>query len=289
MKFPISLFRGAGATGHVFLLNGGKTNDKGLAYSGLIGPMTTVAVVPTVPQILDFSVEAISSDKQKLTVAGSVTITLILATAVKSFDFTVANNGQYVNANEWTRLLHSLVTEQVLEPIRTKASTSKIEEALKAQKEFGDSVLEALQKATTVTGKGITFVSCSISDVEATDNQVADAIGAKDKELMLTEADKARHDRRTEASKNDRALKTYEAQTLLALEEERKNLIEKQSDNKKAEADADADVIKKKLAALNETDAGKVLSSALLEFAKNGRVGTLNIGPELFTAMQQSK
>ena len=289
MKSPIYLFRGAGATGHVFLLKNGSTDNKGLAYSGFVGPMKTVAVVPTVPQIFDFSVDALSTDKQKLTVAGSITATLDPESAVKNFDFTVTRTGQYVNANEWTRLLRSLVTEQVLEPIRTKASASKIEDAIKQQKEFGEAVMTAVEKLALLTGKGITVVSCSISDVEANDSQVADAIGSKEKELMLTDADKARHDRRAKASENERALKTYESKTLLALEAERKNLIEKQSANKKDEADADAEVIKKKLAAFIDVDPGKILGFSLTELAKAGRVGTLNIGPELFTAMQQIK
>ena len=51
----ITLFRSAGATGHVFFLKNGRTRDMGLAYSGFIGPMTTVAIVPTTPQILNFA------------------------------------------------------------------------------------------------------------------------------------------------------------------------------------------------------------------------------------------
>ena len=70
-------FRGARATGHVFFLNRGRARNKGLAFSGYVGPMTTVAVVPTTPQILDFSVQARTQDKQTIIVTGNVKVALV--------------------------------------------------------------------------------------------------------------------------------------------------------------------------------------------------------------------
>src|SRR5687767_3977573 len=85
----ISFFRKAGATGHVFHLASGKVADKGVAHSGIVGPLTTVAVVPTVPQIFPFSIDAQTLDKQDVTVDGNLTVTLVPGTAITKFDFTV--------------------------------------------------------------------------------------------------------------------------------------------------------------------------------------------------------
>lgn len=97
----VKLFSGAGATGHVFFLRNGKLINKGIAYSGLIGPMTTPAVVPTTPVILDFSVETRTLDKQHITVVGNVKVSLQPNQAVSKFDFTVTPNGVYIN--EWQK------------------------------------------------------------------------------------------------------------------------------------------------------------------------------------------
>src|SRR5215210_7413183 len=133
------LFRSAGATGHVFLVKNGRTANKGLAYSGLIGPLTTVAVVPTTPRILDFAVEARTSDKQRIVVTGNVKVTLDPRQAVRSFDFTVvAANGSYRAA--WEKMLHEIVIARVLAPIRTKAQTLDVEAATQSHTSFEDAL-----------------------------------------------------------------------------------------------------------------------------------------------------
>ena len=224
---------------------------------------------------------------QKLVIAGSVTVNFDPQSAVKNFDFTVDNDGAYLNAAEWSRILRSLVAEQVMEPIRTKATELEVANAVKSHKDFGTTVTDALTKLATLTEKGIKVISCSITKVEPDDNKISESIGSKEKETILTAADSNRHERALKASGNERAIKEFEAATVLKLEQDRATLIEQQSTNKKAEATAEAEALKIKLAAFDGVDAGKILGLALIELAKSGRVGTLNIGPEIFTAMQQ--
>jgi len=284
----VRLFRSAGANGHVFLLKNGRTIDKGLAYSGFVGPMSTVAVVPTTPQILDFAVDARTGDKQDIVVSGNVKVTLEPAQAVKSFDFTVnAANGSYRAA--WQKTLHEIVLARVLAPIRTKARTLDVEAATQSHTEFETALRAGLGSPAedTLVRKGIVIESCSIAKVEADDDEVAAAIGAQERQMMLTAADRALHERRLKAAGNDRAVKTYESETAKTLEQERAKLIDAQSANKQKEAEAEAAAAARRLEPFADVPAGTLLGASLMKMAESGRVGNLSIVPEMLAALNQ--
>ena len=225
----ISLFRSAGATGHVFFLKNGRVADKGLAYSGFIGPKTTVAVVPTTPQILNFAIDAQTKDKQSVVVQGNLTVTLVPQTAISRFDFTVdTRNGGYLG--NWVQVLNAKVIERVLRAVLNKVKELDVEDATRSQKEVEDAVTEALGR-DAFAQDGITVDSCSIPKIEPADEEVEEAIGAQERQTMLTEADKALHGRRMKASENERTVKQYEADTKLELEKKQGKLLDEQAKN----------------------------------------------------------
>ena len=279
-------FRGAGAAGMVFLLNNGERKNKGLAYSGILGPYTTVAVVPTVSRIIPFSVSTRSKDEQAVTVTGELEITLDPDTVVSKFDFTVNNSGGYTG--DWEEALRSLVIAQILKPVHTKAGELDVKDAVKSMAVFETTIVSsgASTQKDLLAEKGIKLVSASVKKVEADDAELSRALGATEKQGLLTTADAAVHGRRSKAAENDRSLKQYEAQTVQALEEDRKKLIEFQITNDKLKADADVENQQKRLALYKDIEPGKLLAVSLMDFAGNGNVGTLNIGPELLTAIQ---
>lgn len=279
----ITLFRKAGATGHVFLLRDGKVFDKGLAHSGLIGPTTTVAVVPTTPQILSFAIEAKTLDKQSVEVEGDVTVTLDPGVVVSKLDFTVdAKSGGYLGT--WNAILNAKVIERVTRAVLGEVKKFDVEAVTHSQKEIEDAVTAALG-ADVFSADGITIKSCSIPKVTPTDEDVAEAIGAQERQAMLTTADKAVHGRRLKASQNERAVKQYEAGTKLALEKEQTALLGEQAKNEQTKAETDAKAMDTRLKPLKDADAGKILGAALMEMAKGGRIGNLAIGPELLAAL----
>ncbi len=280
----IRLFRRAGTTGHVFFLKNGATEDKGLAYSGFIGPKTAVAVVPTTSQILDFSVETRTADKQAVTVTGNLKVALSPAEAVAKFDFTV-NTADGAYLSPWEQMLRAVVIEHVLAPIHETAKTLTVEAAMSAHARFETAITAALSAATVLAQKGISIESCSTMKIEPRDNEVTASIGSKERQAMLTASDLALHTRRLKASDNDRAVKTFESQTALKLEEERAKLVAQQSENKQQEAEADAKATKTRLSALEGASGGKVLGAAIMKMAETGRVGNLSIVPELLTAL----
>ena len=144
------LFRGAGATGYVFFRKGGELIDKGLAYSGLISPWTIVALVPTTPQIFNFSVDALTQDRQRLTVSGSLTLKLAPAAVVNAFDFTVDPNRGGFTGN-WMQVLNALVTERVVSAVSQKVRTFDVAAAIVAMSEIEDAVREHPRRVVVVS------------------------------------------------------------------------------------------------------------------------------------------
>lgn len=283
----IRMFRTASATGHVFLVGGGRFNDKGLAYSGLIGPRTTVAVVPTTPQILNFAIEAKTKDKQDVEVSGAVTVTLNPKVAVTRLDFTVdAKRGGYVG--DWSNVLNAKVTERVLRAVLAKVKEYTVAEATSAQKSVEDAVTAALG-SNAFAEDGVTINSCSIPKIEPTDEDIGEAIGSKERQEMLVQSDAALHDRRLKAAANERAVKQYEVDTRLELERKTATLLEEQGKNRQKEAEIDAKATATRLEPLQALEPGMLLGAALMEGFKGGRVGSIVVGPELLGALNQKK
>lgn len=139
--------------------------------------------------------------------------------------------------------------------------------------------------SNTFEDDGITIGSCSIPKIEPTDEEVADAIGAKERQGMLTEADKALHNRRLEAALNERAVKEYEAGTKLELEKKQGILLNEQAKNKKKEAETDAEATKIRFEPLKDVESGKLLGAAIMDAAKSGRLGNLAITSEFLAAI----
>lgn len=281
----IKFFRGAGATGNVFFLSGGKATDKGLAYSGVVWPWDIVAVIPTTAQVLDFDIDARTMDKQSINVAGNIKVTFDPTVAISKFDFTVNQQGAYLS--QWQGALRAFVIEQVFAPIREMAKSVDVGIAILSHSGFENTVKASMAASgSPFAGLGIKFESCSISKVEA-DEEVAETIGSKERQAMLEGSDKAMHERRLKGVTNDRAIKEFEAGTKLELEKKQSALLDEQAKNKEKEATADARATEIRLAPLKEVESGKLLGAAIMDAAKNGRLTNLSITSEFLAAVGQ--
>lgn len=277
----LKLFRSAGATGHVFFLNKGEITNKGLAYSGLVSPWTIVAVVPTTPQIFNFSVDALTKDKQQVTVSGSLTLSLDPSAVVRKFDFTVDTSRGGFTGN-WNQVLNTLVNERIVRAMNEKVRTYKVADVILAMNELEAAVMGEFV-ADTPELNGVIVTSCSIPSIEA-DEEIGETLGATEREAMLAAADKARHDRRIKAVENDRAVKELEAQTALGLEKDRAKLVAEKGKNQENEAKADAKATEIRMGALKDVEAGVLLGAALFAAADKGKLGSIAITSEFLAA-----
>ncbi|HSI21177.1 MAG TPA: SPFH domain-containing protein [Verrucomicrobiae bacterium] len=282
----ISMFRYAGATGHVFTRSGGSFANRGIGWGGLIGPTTTVAVVPTTSQIVHFSLEVHTSDKQQVRVTGSVQVQLEPVSASKAFDFTVnPRNGQYEQA--WQPDLQAIVTEQVLGPIRKTAANLDVASAVSSQFVFETDLQEHMNKGNSaLASKGIAVSNCSVAVVTPVNTEVGKALGASEREKLLMTADMALHERRSQSATNERALKEYEAATKLALEEKRAELVTKQGENRVAEAKSEAEANEIRLKPLTDMNPSQAMAAALLTAAEKGSLNNVSLTTDLLAVLR---
>lgn len=276
-------FRSTSASGHVFFVKNGERHDKGLAFSTIIGPNTTVAVVPTTSQVIDFAISALTEDKQRVTVTGNVTVLLVPEIAAGNFDFTIdVRTGG--DAGDWNEKLKTLIIDHAVRAVQQKARTFDVEDATLAQAEVEDAIITELSN-DVIKNRGITVSSCSIRKIDP-EKEVAEAIGAPERLALLTKGDDALHERRLAAAGNDRTVRQFESATKLQLEADRTALIEKTGENDKKAATHAAQATDERLRPYKDLEPGKLVGVALIQMAEHG-VENITIGPELLGALKQ--
>ena len=279
------MFRSAGATGHVLTRSGGKTQSRGLGWSGIIGPTTIIAVVPTTTQLIPFSVDAYGLDQLVVRVTGSSQGTLDPNKVQSTFDFTVDRfTGSY--DQQWATGLQALITEQVLGPIRKSAEGMDVATAVKSQAAFAEALQAQLSQSKSLTEKGINVTASSVGTVDAANSDVAKAIGAEQRERLLTGADAATHKRRIKAAENARAVQTYEAETKLKLEQANANLISQQGKNKIEVAKAEAEATELRLRPLTAMNPATTMAAALMTAAEKGNLGNVSLTTDLLALLR---
>lgn len=278
------LFQSSGSTGRVFFFKKGICKDMGLAYSGLIGPTTTVAVVPTTLQIVQFAIPCKTQDKQNVTVKGCITVTFIPETAVSKFNFTVdSENGGYIG--DWVQILNAMVTEHVTRAVHKYVKDFDVEEAVHLNKEnVENGVTSAL--GGIFTNDGIVVHSCSIPEIRPSDSDIVTAIGSKQRQEILTDSDAALHERQMKAAIAERELKQYELSTKHELEAQKAALIQAEAVNIKAQAEATAAAIKIRISSLAGVPSSRLLAMGLMEASENGNLNNLTITTEFLQLLK---
>ena len=279
------LFRSAGTTGHVFTVSAASARSRGVGWSGWIGPRTLLAVIPTIPQMIYFSQEVYSKDRQLARVSGCVQVMLQPEVVRNTFDFTVNRFRGSYDAN-WQADLNAVIVEQTLSPIRETARRLTLVEAVLAQAEFEISLQRAIAGSGGVLeSRGITVAACNITQVAPANADLAEAVGAAEREGILTEADTARSRRRQEAAANERGLKQYEAETQLKLEEARAALVEMKGENDVAAAGFEARAIEARMAPLTAIKPGSSMAAALILSAEKGALSNVALTTDLLTVL----
>ncbi len=279
------LFRSAGTTGQVFTISGKTPRNRGIGWSGWIGPTTVLAVVPTIPQVIHFSQEVYTQDRQMVRVTGNVQVQLQPEVVRSVFDFTVNRYKGNYEAN-WQADLQSILVEQTLSPIREAARVRTLADAVVSQAQF-EALLQAAIAAQggVLANRGIQVTNCSISQVAPAHSDLAEAVGAVEREKLLAEADSARSRRRQEAAANERSLKQYEAETRLKLEEARAALVAQQGENDVAAAGYEARATDTRLAPMAAMQPASSMAAALILSAEKGALSNVSLTTDLLTIL----
>ena len=239
-------FNFAGPNDFVALVRGGSEVATGKGLAGFLRPSTSVAVVPLGVKVVNFQVTERSQDGQQVTVVGELAVSYVPEMREK-FDFSVfRENGQY--RNDPTAEIEDQVRIAVRNPLRVTLATmtldqlatngvAQLEEVLST--EVADKSSQLMRR---LQANEIAVQSASVQSALPSDNKVAAAFGAEQREDLLAKQDKAVADRRQKAAESDRSIREFEEATALKLVKKQAQRVDEEGKNvvKRAEAEATA-------------------------------------------------
>jgi regulator of protease activity HflC (stomatin/prohibitin superfamily) len=285
---PFTFFKSAGPNDFVAFTRAGRERKTGRGLAGFLLPGTSVVVVPLGVKTVNFAVSERTKDNQLVEVTGELVV-VNTADMRKYFDFSVEpENGMY--RNDPTVAIEDQVRIAVRTPIRAMlasmtveavgAEVGKISETLNAA--VADENSDLMQRLKRYA---IKVESVSVKSAEPADEDLSEALGAREREEMLTAMDDAIADRRRRAAEKDRDIRKYEEETALKLAEDQAERVAQEGRNKVATAEAEAAAAAKLLEPYGEVDPGKMLALSLMEAAKRG-LRSVSIDPGLLAAIK---
>lgn len=282
-----------GPTDYVIHYSNGRIKREGRGLSFFYWrPTSSIVAVPVSSYDLPFVFNDVTADFQSVTIQGQITFRISEPRKIAELlDFTVGSPSQFEKVGQ--RLINEAHTSTT-----TYVAQLSLKEAIRSAEAIGKAILNGLTASTSVQALGITPLSVAVVSVSATPD-MSRALEAQAREALQQEADMAIYARRNNAVAEERKIKESELKTEIAVEEQRKVLVEIRADNDRKDADTRAyanEVLLKAIAGVDwktllalsggAGDARLVIANAFDELAKNAqKIGTLNVTPDLLETL----
>jgi glycosyltransferase A (GT-A) superfamily protein (DUF2064 family) len=307
LKVPATIF--------VLLYKNGKIVRKGTGLSFFyFAPTSVLAQIPVTSVDVPFAFTEVSADFQETTIQGNLTYRVTdpekLATLL---DYTVDHWGRY-KSDDPTKL-----SERLIQTTQTAArfflQSQKLRHLLTSSAQLVVAIREALKISDTVMQLGVEVIDVTVGSIKS-DPEMAKALQAEARELLLKEADEAIYARRNASVELERTIKENEFKTEvtvaekqrlvsetkmegeIAVERQRSSLVETRVANERKEAEARGAALQAVLGPVREVDwrvllamqgtatASTMISSAFDQLARNAeKIGQLNISPDLLQTL----
>jgi SPFH domain / Band 7 family len=289
-------FMKAPPTTHVLHFSNGRIRREGVGLSFFYwAPSSTIVAVPMGSADAPFAFQEATADFQSVAIQGQVTYRVVDPRRVAAaLDLSLGSKGRY-QTDDYQKLPERVVqATQML--MRAETQRLTLAAALTDATGLGARVLAGLRAADAVLQLGVEILGLSVLAVRPTPES-AKALEAEAREALQRRADEAIYARRNAAVEQERRIKESELQTEIALEEQRARLLDERVANDRKEAESRAFALETTLApvrgldwrmvmALRGGDSATTIALAFQELAANaGRIGELNISPDLLRAL----
>lgn len=302
-------------TTYVIRYKHGRVVDYGLGLTLLyFRPGTTIVRISQTSQDVPFVFEQQTLDFQDVTIQGNLIYRVISPERLaQQLDFSVDTRGRYISDDP------SNLQERLLRLIQARTHTFTRDQPLRDMLMSSNLLVEHLMKEKSLlaaaNGLGLEIESIVLLSIRA-DPEMANAMQAEARELLLQKADEAINERRKTAIELDREvreneLKTErvvqerqrevrqaELETEVAIEQGRTELVARQTENEALLAKVRVETLSATLQALRdvdwrtivassgETDSKQLIAMAFGEMAENARkIGRLDITPDLLSRL----
>lgn len=198
-------------------------------------PTSSIIAVPLGSRDIQFIFNEATKDFQNVTVQGQITYAIEDPKQLSEMlDFTL-NSGKKLNESNFEKLNQRLNNEA-----QTAASSYiqglGLKETLRSARAISDTIEDGLKKSDAVRLLGVSILSVDVLAVRATP-EMAKALETEMRESLHKEADQAIYERRNFAVEQERKIQESELNTEIAVEEKKKQIIEKQAEIKVQEAE----------------------------------------------------
>jgi len=307
------------ATTYVLQFRGGRVQRQGAGLSFYyFAPTSVIALVPISSVDVPFAFAEVSSDFQDVTVQGMMTYRVRDAARLATLlDYSVDAWKRYQSDDP------SKLADRLVQSAQTAAhafiQSRPLREVLISSAALVQAVGDALHKSETIAQLGLEILDLAISSLKP-DPEMAKALQAQARELLLKEADEAIYERRNSAVELERTIREAELNTEIAVaqkrrqvretemqaeiavEQQRAAFVDSKVANERKEAESRAEALRAMLEPVRDVDwrtllamqghmqSEMLISSAFDQLAKNaGRIGELNITPDLLATLAKKK
>jgi regulator of protease activity HflC (stomatin/prohibitin superfamily) len=223
-----------------------KQEGKGLSFYYYV-PISSITAIPLGSKDIQFIFNESTKDFQTITIQGQITYKIENPKQLAdSLDFTLDSNQKYKDDN----------FEKLNQRLNNEAQTSTssfiqgltLKEALRSAKKISEKISEGLKSSNSTKILGVEVLSVDVLAVKPTP-EMAKALETETREALQKEADQAIYERRNFAVEQERKIKESELSTEIAVEEKKKQIIEKQAEIKVNEAENERKLREMKISA----------------------------------------
>jgi SPFH domain / Band 7 family len=257
---------------------------------------TQIVAVPTSSVDANLVFNEVTRNFQAVTIQGQLTYRIHDAKrAAELLNFTMDPAGRQYVSNDPDRLAQRISNVIQMET-RTEIQRRSLEEVLSQFEIIATSVQSRIKESQLLDPLGAELLNVYFVAAKPTP-EVAKALEADYRETLLRKADMAISARRAAAVEEERKIKENELNTEIALEEQRRKLIDLQGENALREAESQGKALEEsaryqarakqlELDVYGAIDSRKVLALAMNDLGRNAaRIGNLTITSEVLAAL----
>ncbi len=244
-----------------------KREGRGLSFY-YYEPSSSIAAIPLGSNDVPFIFNETTLDYQTVSIQGQISYRVSDAKKLSEvLDFTVDAEGSY-KKDESEKL-----TQRIINEAQTATSalihSLPLKEALRSAQAFEEKISGGLKSAVAVNALGLDILSVNVLAVKATP-EMERALETETREGIQQGADQAIYARRNFAVEQERKIKESELSTEIAVEEKKKQIVEKKAETEVLNAENNKKLREMKIRAdiSVETERQKLIDTRVLNSRK---------------------
>lgn len=205
---------------------------RGLAFF-YFAPFTSLVAVPLESHDVPFIFNQITADYQNVSIQGQISYRIVNPKQISELlNFTLDNRtNRYLSTDPETLSQRVINQTQVL--LQSFVGKFPLRETLKSGNQLVEQILPILGETKEIKALGLEILGLSILAIKPTP-EMARALEAEMREILLREADEAIYSRRNAAVEQERAIRENELNTEIAVENKKRQIRETQMDAERA-------------------------------------------------------